>query len=914
MTISSSLCLSLLFSAAALAQTQVAADATAKAAAKTGAMAKTAGSVDEKKGGVKDSPTNKVSTLPAAVSSARPDESKTGASRAAAAVRMINVKKEGADVVAAIELDGQPSFDHFTLTGPNRLVVDVRNASNLAAPLLRVGQSGIERVRTGNFQGNVRVVFDTASPQNYQISREGNRIIVRFAGKPESPVHPLQKDTVVKFPAGSVTPAPSSVPPLAAPAKTATAKADSKTAPAKTEPVKAAAGQVNGKTDTESKAPDTTAKATEKPAVTATSRTQPQAPAKEMKVLGFEAKSEKSPAEKKPLQESAKASAKENANASATTGATAKSSAPVTARQPEAKAQVKPETVAVSDSKPAVIPEPKASAKPESSVETKAAVKQTSVDTPAVPRKVESTSPAPVESRPRVSEQQPRLATAPVPTATPKPTPVSEPPQKPRAAAQPTGVFDASEYTKAGFSGEPIKLDLKAVDLREVLRFISETYKVNFVVDKSVSDSVPVTVSVEEVPWNKALDALLRSNRLGIQVEGNILRVMSQSAIAEEDDQRRKQTDARQQAAPLVTKLIKLNYAKAAGGGAAGGGSPSPSGGAGGNASGLDAVIKSRLSPRGVIQPDPRTNTLVVTDIPENIAIIEEMISKLDVPEAQVEIEARIVIANRNFARDLGVQLAGVATNPSRGGLVGFTTLPSGGSGSGGGTSGLNPNGIPGGIVGSPQPSGTLGNVGNSILSLTTGIFGTAQISAVLSAQESKGNIKTVSTPRITAQNNQVANIVNGVQIPVQTESNNTVTVTFVTAALKLEITPQITEAGTVVLHVIAENNSVNLAIATRAAPGINTQRAETTVLVPDGGTTIIGGINIDTESQSQQRTPGVSRIPGLGELFKRRTVSRQNDEILFFITPRIYRALELPSANPAGNKTAPASGGGMSK
>src|SRR5581483_3656628 len=320
-----------------------------------------------------------------------------------------------------------------------------------------------------------------------------------------------------------------------------------------------------------------------------------------------------------------------------------------------------------------------------------------------------------------------------------------------------------------------------------------------------------------------------------------------------------------------------------AGGGAAGGGSPSPSGGAGGNASGLDAVIKSRLSPRGVIQPDPRTNTLVVTDIPENIAIIEEMISKLDVPEAQVEIEARIVIANRNFARDLGVQLAGVATNPSRGGLVGFTTLPSGGSGSGGGTSGLNPNGIPGGIVGSPQPSGTLGNVGNSILSLTTGIFGTAQISAVLSAQESKGNIKTV-------------------------------TVTFVTAALKLEITPQITEAGTVVLHVIAENNSVNLAIATRAAPGINTQRAETTVLVPDGGTTIIGGINIDTESQSQQRTPGVSRIPGLGELFKRRTVSRQNDEILFFITPRIYRALELPSANPAGNKTAPASGGGMSK
>ena len=284
---------------------------------------------------------------------------------------------------------------------------------------------------------------------------------------------------------------------------------------------------------------------------------------------------------------------------------------------------------------------------------------------------------------------------------------------------------------------------------------------------------------------------------------------------------------------------------------------------------------------------DPRTNILIVTDLPEHVTAVKEIIARLDLPEPQVEIEARIVIANRSFARELGVQLGITATNPSRGSLGSFSTLPGGT----GGTSGLNPNGIPGGITGSPQPGAALGVAGaSSILSLTTGIFGTAQISAILSASENKGNVKTISTPRITASNNQTANIVNGVQIPVQTESNNTLSISFVTAALRLEITPQITNNGDVVLKVVAENNSVNTAIATSAAPGINTQKAETTVTVPDGGTTIIGGINIDVESNKEQRTPGLSRVPGLGELFKKRSVNRQTDEILFFITPRIYR------------------------
>jgi type IV pilus assembly protein PilQ len=458
--------------------------------------------------------------------------------------------------------------------------------------------------------------------------------------------------------------------------------------------------------------------------------------------------------------------------------------------------------------------------------------------------------------------------------------------------------FNANDYNKPDYVGEPINLDLrstqgKTVDIRDFLRFISDTYKVNFVIDQSVKE-IPITVTLQNVPWNQAMDALLRANRLDVKVEGNILRVMSQETMAVEDRIRQEQIKARQEATPLVTEMVRLNYARAltgaapggsgGGGGISGGGGGAASGMASGatstaGGSGLDGIIRTRLSPRGSIQADPRTNTLIITDLPENIVAIKEIITKLDVPEPQVEIESRIVIANRNFARDLGVQLGVTALNASRGSQTTFSTLPNG----------------------APIPAGTGPNDGlraagaQSILSLTTGLIGTTQISAILSAQESKGNVKTISSPRITAQNNQTANIVNGIQIPVQTESNNTLTVTFVTAALRLEITPQINDSGNVLLKVVAENNSVNTAIATRSAPGINTQRAETTVLVPDGGTTIIGGINIDVESNSQQRTPGISRVPGLGELFKRRTVSRQTDEILFFITPRIYRPLGVP-------------------
>ena len=185
-------------------------------------------------------------------------------------------------------------------------------------------------------------------------------------------------------------------------------------------------------------------------------------------------------------------------------------------------------------------------------------------------------------------------------------------------------------------------------------------------------------------------------------------------------------------------------------------------------------------------------------------------------------------------------------------------------------------------------------------------MFGTAQISALISAAETRGEVKTVATPRVTALNNRPAQIESGSQIPVQTTQaaggTAVVTTTFVSVPLRLSITPQITDAGTVVLRVTIENNTVNTGIAVGGVPGIDTQRMQSEVLVPDGGTTVMGGVLADQESTQRQRTPGVASIPILGNLFKRKLVTKDSTEILFFITPHIYRVQTVPQPVPLGN------------
>ena len=458
------------------------------------------------------------------------------------------------------------------------------------------------------------------------------------------------------------------------------------------------------------------------------------------------------------------------------------------------------------------------------------------------------------------------------------------------------------KYGDPEFRGEPISLKVVNADIREILDYITEQYGVNFVIDKSVKE-VPVTVNVSDIPWNIALDSILQSQELGVQNNEGILRVAAQKTLATEGDFARQSQESKIDRSPLYTKFIRLNYARASGtlsqaagstGGFSGGavesgvGSASTSPDAGGSGDqGILGIIKRRLSRRGAVEVDGRTNTLIITDVRENVEAIQQLVTLLDQPEPQVEIETRIVLAQRNFLRNIGTQLGINFTNP----------FGAGGSATAQGTT-----------LGTVPPTG--------FLTLTTGIFGTAQLNAALNLAESKGQTKTIASPRVTALNNRPAQIESGQQIPVTTAQTGTnggdvvFTTTFVNVPLRLSVTPQITDAGTVILRVVAENNVVNTTITSGATdtPGIDTQRMQTEVLVPDGGTTVVGGVVVDIEAKSQNRVPGIANIPLIGELFKNRTTSRTTNEILFFITPRIYRPDYFGNPTPGkisdGNRT----------
>ncbi len=466
-------------------------------------------------------------------------------------------------------------------------------------------------------------------------------------------------------------------------------------------------------------------------------------------------------------------------------------------------------------------------------------------------------------------------------------------------------------YGDAGFRGEPINLNVVNADIRDILNYITEQYGINFVIDKSVG-AIPVTVNVSDVPWNVALDSILRAQALGVQVNGTILRIAEGKTLASEGDIIRQQKDNQLDGAPLFTEFIRLNFARATGtlSDASGGSnelstgtSSVPSGvvynndsgpstesakkiTSSGSDQGILGIIQKRLSRRGAVEVDGRSNTLIITDVRENIDAVRQLVALLDQPEPQVEIEARIVVATRNFSRDIGVQLAALVLGPRGSGAQGGT-LP---GGAGGSTSTAPP-----GLPTTTANNSLFSSLPSTVIGLTTGIFGTAQISALISAGEQKGQAKIIATPRVTTLNNRPAEIKSGTKIPITTlqpggnGGNPIATTTYVDVPLRLQITPQITDVGSIILNVTAENSSTS-AVTGGIAPAINTQSMKTEVLVPDGGTTVVGGVLFDDERENQDRTPGLSKVPLLGNLFKRKLVQRNTNEILFFITPRIYR------------------------
>ena len=461
-------------------------------------------------------------------------------------------------------------------------------------------------------------------------------------------------------------------------------------------------------------------------------------------------------------------------------------------------------------------------------------------------------------------------------------------------------------YGEPGFVGEPINLKVVNADIRDILNYITEQYGINFVIDSSVK-AVPVTVNVNDVPWNVALDSVLRAQGLGIQVNGTILRVADAKVLAAEYTIIKSQQESALETQPLMTEFIRLNYARAANGFArgadtagtfvdrpdqpmqiSGGGESTLTSTSGpGTTSGLLPIVQRRLSRRGSIEVDERSNSLIITDVRQNIDAIKQLVAILDQPEPQVEIEARIVVATRNFSRDVGVQLSALVFGARGSGAAG-STLP------GAPVDGrlTIPDSLPNGTIRNDLAS----QIANTAIGLTTGVFGTAQINMLITAGENKGQAKIIATPRVTTLNLQKAEIKSSTKIPITTVQPGSAaggavvaTTQYVDVPLKLQITPQITDVGTIVLDVVAENAST-ATIAGGAAPAINSQSMKTQVTVPDGGTTVVGGVLFDDERENQDRTPGISRIPLFGNLFKRKGVQRNSNEILFFISPRIYR------------------------
>jgi type IV pilus secretin PilQ/predicted competence protein len=494
-------------------------------------------------------------------------------------------------------------------------------------------------------------------------------------------------------------------------------------------------------------------------------------------------------------------------------------------------------------------------------------------DTPvAAPAAAEVTPVAPLEPVP-VALAAPAtpepVAAAPVVTvpasAAPAPTPSAvAPPARPVAmavaASQPQP--SAASQTPTRFTGHPVSLDFQGADLRAVLRTFAEISGLNVVIDPTITGSVDV--SLRDVPWDQALDIILKANKLGYFVDGSIVRIAPLGVLAEEESQRRKLADEQALAGELRVLTRPLSYAKA------------------GDL--IPIITRSALSTRGEVQVDPRTNTIIIRDLPDRLTAAAELMAALDLPQPQVEIEARIVQTTRDFARSLGVEW-GVSGRvapelgntlplafPNTGSITGRTGLAQG------------PDGVTNAVnLGVANASSALGLALGSI-------NGAVNLDVALSALERSGQGRLLSTPRVSTQNNVEAEITQGVQIPIQTVANNTITVTFKDAALTLKVTPQITASNTVIMRVFLENAAPDYSRAIIDIPPIDTQRAVTTVLVGDGETTVIGGIYLSREQAVQGRTPLLSRIPLLGWLFKRDEISDESRELLIFITPRITK------------------------
>lgn len=435
-----------------------------------------------------------------------------------------------------------------------------------------------------------------------------------------------------------------------------------------------------------------------------------------------------------------------------------------------------------------------------------------------------------------------------------------------------------------GYRGEKLSLNFQNIEVRSLLQVIADFTNFNVVTSDSVTGNV--TLRLKDVPWDQALDIILQAKGLGMKKNGNVLQIAPKDELAAKEKAELEAQAAIQDLEPLRTQSFQLNYAKATDIAEQ---LTRSSGTQGGNTSRI-------LSNRGSVIAEPRTNQIFVSDIPSRLAQVQEMIAKLDVAVRQVLIEARIVEASDSFGRSLGVKLGGSDLRGVRGGDPGYRVRGSNRVALGGSYNAV---------------SATTGEGESSMLNTSTTQFLNLPASAVdgsapatfalslfsaaanrflnleLSAMEADGQGKVVSSPRVVTANQVKAIIEQGTEFAYQESAQNGATsVQFKKAVLSLEVTPQITPEGSIILDLAVNKDSPGTVVA--GAMSIDTKRVKTQVLVENGGTVVIGGIFELTEKDSVAKVPLLGDIPVVGNLFKNRTRSSRKEEILVFITPKI--------------------------
>lgn len=456
--------------------------------------------------------------------------------------------------------------------------------------------------------------------------------------------------------------------------------------------------------------------------------------------------------------------------------------------------------------------------------------------------------------------------------------PVSPPPVAPGAATA-TATATATPAGGGGvprghrrYSGTHVDLDFKDIDIHNLLRVFTKVGGVNIVTTDEVKGTV--TVTMHDVPWDQALDAILHAKGLGQVRDGNLIRVAPQAQIEKEIESELARNKQRVDLAPIATRLLPLSYAEA---------------------SKVLPRVQDVLSARGHVSFDERTNTLIVSDIAGNLEVADELVRNLDTQTPQVQIEARIVEARVNFARELGIQWGGnFLASSANGNPTGLTFPSSIGLGGGAQDQTTNANGILGGQAANPNfvvnlPANVGSNSGGA-LGLTLGsIGGNFNVNLRLSALENTGNIRILSAPKVTTLDNVESSIEQGIAVPVTVVSALGPNTVYVDAKLSLTVKPHITNDGGIVMSVLVTNNQPDFSrVGTLGSPAILKNQAKTQLLVRDGDTAVIGGIYTRTTSVNYNKIPVLGDIPVLGWLFKRKRTSDDRSELLIFITPRV--------------------------